>query len=1233
MRRPYLRFDPKSLGDAMVEMDLQIRRKHRVNLTVVNRAIKLAQEKGHLTSSQVAHLLRTTGVVLRQLPPASRGALTKLVWNLAELQTLDISHYNALLQAYLENETPFNPQMFLGNMRNAGIVPNRVTYQRFIQRYCEMGNIAGATELLEILRNEQRPLSEQVFNAFVKGHLRNDNDRAVTQLMQAMRDAGVGPTSETYTVLACGLIENGRRDEALQAIKGRSLSDAQVLRVAIAFALKDDLDSVRATVDTMPMRIFYVRDAVNACFDMTSLGKADAARIVFSKLQSTSRKPGSGKFLIAQMVRSNLPVIQVKQLCQDLKDAGVNDAGLMHAVQTALRFADRQVALDYVRLLPETGYALRKHFFFPILCKTTNEAEVYDTLRAMTSMRAEMSIDTLVHFVLPRLICSEPEKVVERLLEAGCKFELCLDSLASHLLLHGEVKKCWRMLEAYRYEPSARLAYLVGRAVTSENVELCVRLLKKLVDYWSEHGERPRCADPVGDFLDAVPDKILGLVVAAVELEEMPISSELHDEVCRRFGSVKTSLTGAEENKKFAASTEGRKAAVQQLEDQLAKLERSKMDARDVTHELLRAYCEVRAIEQADQLLRRLDGKKLPPSVLTSCIDLNVYKGDLEAALDFYQEGLELDNFFIEDRRLVKLAALAVRNHRIAEAKEILDRHEFDEVTGGNQITALRLVNATADRYSPEEVLHMVDNYVQKFAFISRPVLTNVMNAVLNTGDIDASMRAFKNIAERYKVITMKESLSRMLISADRQAELDEVTAIATNIEGSANADIDLVSYYVGCGQIEKARRHAYPGLASRTQSKVEAICEMFIDRGLIESLEAFLKLLEEFSYDKRRLYHLLVRGYCNADKVDKALDVWTKAQEHNVVLFGRTLRYLARFLRRKGREVPFVTPAEPASTSEDAGDVLQQFQHALDSCAIDDAVELYRRAMLAGQPPSTMVRCNFIVALVEDGQLDVALETLKDALRKAKQDPSSRVPHRRAVRLLLRHMASRGMVDEIESLRPMVDFELKKFYSYTNSLCLAYLNAGRVTEYLDILDGLPITADLGYFWVNIALESDPSHFGRILQNAKRFALDGENYTLLKVLWEWLFRRGEYARAQEVLVEFPEMLHRKHGLSSVIRRIRETADEVMSKQLLTALKSAHVDQPYAIALSAHLDILLAKGRVDEAFDCLRMAHAEGFDLGRCSNGTLQNLRNEQLRRGEPAEFELPFPKNVVDAQC
>lgn len=59
--------------------------------------------------------------------PEIRTGLVQEIWKtLNKLNVaMDVSHYNALLRVYLENEHQFSPTKFLADMQSKGIEPNR----------------------------------------------------------------------------------------------------------------------------------------------------------------------------------------------------------------------------------------------------------------------------------------------------------------------------------------------------------------------------------------------------------------------------------------------------------------------------------------------------------------------------------------------------------------------------------------------------------------------------------------------------------------------------------------------------------------------------------------------------------------------------------------------------------------------------------------------------------------------------------------------------------------------------------------------------------------------------------------------------------------------------------------------------------------------------------------------------------------------------------------------------
>lgn len=109
-----------------------------------------------------------------------RTALVQEIWKTLNALNvpMDISHYNALLRVYLENEHQFAPTDFLAEIEAKGIEPNRVTYQRLITRYCQQGDIEGATRILEFMRGKSLPVNENVFNSLILGHSQVSTSRS-----------------------------------------------------------------------------------------------------------------------------------------------------------------------------------------------------------------------------------------------------------------------------------------------------------------------------------------------------------------------------------------------------------------------------------------------------------------------------------------------------------------------------------------------------------------------------------------------------------------------------------------------------------------------------------------------------------------------------------------------------------------------------------------------------------------------------------------------------------------------------------------------------------------------------------------------------------------------------------------------------------------------------------------------------------------------------------------------
>lgn len=93
-------------------------------------------------------------------------------------------------------------------------------------RYCQEGDVEGATNILEKMRELKHPVSEPVLNALVMGHAFQGDTEGAKAVIQTMANAGLQPTNRTFTLLACGYAKQGDIDGVEDVIKLATEKDA-----------------------------------------------------------------------------------------------------------------------------------------------------------------------------------------------------------------------------------------------------------------------------------------------------------------------------------------------------------------------------------------------------------------------------------------------------------------------------------------------------------------------------------------------------------------------------------------------------------------------------------------------------------------------------------------------------------------------------------------------------------------------------------------------------------------------------------------------------------------------------------------------------------------------------------------------------------------------------------------------------------------------------------------------
>lgn len=1259
--------NPQLLDRELQRLDANVRRSGRITSREINSILSQAARISELTSNHALLLIRTTGGFLRDEKPEVRTSITERAWKMFDQNLLDVSHYNALLQVHLENSKSFDPLEFLQEMKSVDIVPNRVTYQRLIQRYCDMGDIEGASRILEFMKNEQMAVSAKVFNSLIRGHLKTKDVDSARNIFELMKSSQVEPTSESYLVLACGLAENGAPlEDVLGAVAGKALSDEQVLRIffALSTAGKTSADELRSVLETLPKGMGYTQDLINSCLDLITADRREAAHIVFDALPMGNGSEFSGprsygSFYIQQLVKCGAPIEEVDTFCAELMARAVNDHPYRKAAEAALSVMDvsTQVALEYLELLrTKGGMAMRPQFFYPLLAGAKSDSEIYDLLRLMQEHKAHANYDAMTDFVFPRLSIDDPDAVVSRMSAAGYTVRHSLGCLLHHMLnsssgadVEQTLDKVIELLGKYPVQVDGNRMVPALINIASRNTAQCkkvVEILSRTVRPDGRDGQNSMQNDLVGRFLNGVLPSAFDACVAAVREQGLSVGRERFNQLQGKnlnVAPLEMNVVDYREELSDSFSQHQSEMSLEELESHLIELESKNMNTRGVVRKLLMQYCRNRDVEKAEEMQKKLADNNEPLSMVMNAQLSELYTsiGQLDKALEYYKVILNSDNFQADDHKVINLATLLTQNKRFDEGMRLLSDHhqrfaDKRRNTDTLQRNVARLIQATVANVSIEKAREVFEKLVVEQAYV--PVSSWVVSPLIRhylsgeTKNINAALDIFEEMGNTHRVTPCKSDICTSLIMAGDTANLQRVIDISNLVHGEGNTQIDLAICYLFCGDAHKDQViSCFRGISRfpRLGSRLETVMDSMVDRDQVKELAALLEIsrvIPEIRTDS--IYYHLIRAYARKDDIDGALDVWTGAQEDNTVLSYRTLHFLENILKHAGRPVPFKVssvrgPLEEHTTEDGPrGNETSSIRSLLHMGDMNSALTLRAQQIAEGVPISHRDESALVSALFNNGDLDTAFKITREMLGRPAGAASH--PSPRLLRSLLTKIASRAgsndqSVGQISELRSLMSSDLILTSSIDFTLCLAHVYAGRAEEYLGLLE----KSDPGSFIpVKPLVDNCPELADRVYELAAHCAEKGGNLTPLNVIWQRHFSAGEYAKADAIMEKYPSIMERLN-IKDARRTAIETQDEKMSSRLHELLWRHERPKVNAIGVSTHVEVLLLNKKLEEAIDIIRKAKNKGLDLSLLSMGAVRQLRKEAALSEKTIDIDLP----------
>lgn len=733
-------------------------------------------------------VIRCCGNLVPEELPSVRTALVQEIWKtLNNLNVpMDISHYNALLRVYLENEYAFSPTDFLADLESKGIEPNRVTYQRLISRYCQTGDIEGATRILEFMREKQLPVNENVFNALIMGHSQSDDMESASGILNVMTQAGLEPSADSYTTLLCGYARKGEIETIEKLLeecekKDVFLLDKDLLDIIYALAVNGHSQYVDPITPRIRKSIGYNQDAVNCILRLINKNHEEVAMKVLKTMSRSSKSDGelndTGNFLIRQLVKAKRPVDKILAICKELESNKLNNRALLVALESAISNGCIDMTVPLLKEAQTKGLEIRQHYFWPLICADKNSESILNVLKLMVNeFKITPNGETIREYVVPNLLLSQNnkdyEKCIGSLRSAGISIANASTSLAYQAILDNDIEKAATIASSFSayYAPSLFRRPLVAALMKTNDYESYIRFVRQLYDNLSRFDQLNR--NQKGDVEEEHHDKDIDLVTSSTgTTTQADVLGQLCYDVLTNFRNDRVEalekiLNGFVAQGLSISAVQAEKIQDKlgsQLTDEISKL-LSKLATGDLepiplekNSKTMKLQNEM-SVEQLENLIAKVDAKNENSKGLKRQLLNSVIRSKDTAKIGEVFDRLEKENFVISSGVYAQLIDAYCSDNKLNEALATLDKIKIKD---------------------PEFILDNIKTIKLIQLQINENKLTDAINflktnkASENTDEAVEKSEANSNTAFNYRAVCWR--LLNQLAEAGKEEELNQV--------------------------------------------------------------------------------------------------------------------------------------------------------------------------------------------------------------------------------------------------------------------------------------------------------------------------------------------------------------------------------------------------------------------------------------------------------------------------
>ncbi|KAL1506448.1 hypothetical protein ABEB36_005813 [Hypothenemus hampei] len=815
----------------------------------------------HLKTDDAILLFKLCGSSIKDSSCDRRNNVCQDIYKKLKLtNNLNVKILNQYIKTCTDNKVLIYNQELLNNLE-----PNKETLSLLLENVCELGQIESALKILEIMKTNNIPLSPENMNNIILIHAVNGGLATAETVLKSLKSAKIELKDLHMLSLYKGLIKFQNFDDFKKAMETYPVhfNKSELIILIEELGLRD-LDVWLNEIATLYSHLHVTREfqmeIEKVCIHLVHMGHPVSSMNIYKKFLEP--RPSFGLSILKEMLHCNLDIETIISLAKDLVTDGLNPYILEHLTMLALKFKYEEPSWALLSNLK----VIRPHYIWPLLVnngKTNGEHGIFQVLDKAKKLNLHIDYETLEHYVIPYCHLENVELLMVKLQEQGLTLREILSPLLMVLLKNKNTKMASELCSQYNI-PISGVGFL-GSLAESWALTADSNPVVKLLARYCESNPTTS-TDLVGVFLiyaakrsqkmntDQKYLKLTKLILgqslritlhSANEIKEIyqKFDKQFQKELYNNLHLLVDIALNLTENSSLRHPSD---MNLDDLECHLIELQSKNMETRGVLRKLIQMHAKhgntARVHELRDLFIS--SGYEESSGIKSAIMHNYVLGGHLQEALKIYNDlKINDSDFSLDSFKMIDLAKLSIENDKFDEGFSIL-KNEVSKCKIGNtqpiERNCKELLNTCKSVKQVDEVFEFLRK--NRLCETTNMMLGPLVKARLKTGDLNAAVEKFVELAEKHKCTPLQFEIFRAILKEQNSILLEKALRATEKVHGVGPAQVGLIAVLAENGQ-ETALRNVISNIKVPIQNLLQNRCKRWVKEGKCEPLKCLAKV------------------------------------------------------------------------------------------------------------------------------------------------------------------------------------------------------------------------------------------------------------------------------------------------------------------------------------------------------------------------------------------------------